>query len=169
MPFTTIPSSSILVSKAVKKELMDLIKNNLDDHEIRLNALSAGSGPVVVFDQDFLNISTALDLSNVFSWKATDNCNITKGQIQIYTKDGITTGSLTLDIKKSSTLGGTYTSVFTTKPTINYATATTYQSDDGVFNAGQAVLQDEYLRFSFSSVPTGVITRVHVMVYGILS
>lgn len=169
MSYVTIPSSSILVSKVVKKELMDLIKANLDDHETRLNALSSGSGPVVIFDQDFANVSTALDLTNIFSWKATDNCSITKGQIQIYTKDGITTGSLTLDIKKSSTLGGTYASIFTTKPTINYATASAYDSNDGVFNAGQAVTQDEYLRFSFSSVPTGVITRVHVMVYGVLS
>jgi hypothetical protein len=169
MSFVTIPSSWITAGKSVKKELLDLIKSDLDDHETRIVALSAGSGPALLFNEDICNVSSSLTLTGVLYYKAIANAQITKAQIQIYTKDGISSGLLEFDLKKSSTLGGTYTSIFTTKPSINYATASTYASNDGVLNAGQSILQDDIIRLDITNVPTGVITKFRVMVYGTLS
>lgn len=169
MSFTSIPSSSINVGKSLKKETFDLIKSNFDDHEARLNVLSIGSGPVEIFNDDFYNVSTSLPLTSVFLKRIAASIQVTKAQIQIYGKDGIITGTLEYDIKKSSTLNGTYTSIFTTKPYINYASDAAYASRDGVFNAGQAVSQNDYLRIDFTNVPTGVISKVHIMIYGILA
>jgi hypothetical protein len=169
MSYTTIPSTSTNVGKAITKNTIDLIKNNLDDHETRINALSVGSGPMVLFDEEILNVSTALTLTGIAYYKAIANMTITKGQIQIFTKDGITTGTLDFDLKKATSLGGTYTSIFTTKPAINYATAAAYDSNDGVLNSGQVMNQNDIIRLDITNVPTGVISKMRVMVYGVLS
>jgi hypothetical protein len=169
MSYTTIPSTSIQVGKSVTKNLWDLVKGNLDDHETRITALSVSAGPVVIFDEEILNVSTALPLTNIADFRAFAGMNITKAQIQIYTKDGITTGLLEYDLKKASTLGGTYTSIFTTKPAINYATDSTYTSRDGVLNSGQTLAIDDIIRLDITNVPTGVITRFRIMVYGVLT
>lgn len=169
MSYTTIPTSMIQVGKAVKKELLDLIKSDLDDHETRLNALSVGSGPVILFNEDIYNVSSTLTTTGVLYYKATANFNLTKAQIQIYTKDGISSGLLEVDLKKATTLGGTYTSIFTTKPSVNYATASTYAIGEGTFNAGQAVNQDNIIRLDITNIPSGYITKFRLMVYGVYS
>lgn len=169
MSFLSIPTSWTNVGKAFKKEFMDRIKLNFDAHEERLNALSLGSGPVEVINDDFYNISSSLALNGVFYKKMAANAQITKAQIQIFGKDGIGTGTLEYDIKKSSSINGTYVSIFTTKPYISYSSDAAGTSRDGVFNAGQSVLRDDYLRIDFTNVPAGVISKVHVMINGVLS
>lgn len=169
MAYSEITSSEVQIGKSFKKELADKIKDNFIDHEERLNALSVGSGPISIFNEDILNASTVMTLSGVLYYKAINDLQITKAQIQIFGKDGISSGTLDFDLKKSSTLGGTFTSIFTTKPTINYATALAYDSNDGVLNSGQSVLQDEIIRLDITNVPAGVVTKFRVMVYGALS
>jgi hypothetical protein len=169
MTFATIPTTNITVGKSVKKELFDLIKTNFDDHETRLSALSVGSGPIVLFNEDITNVSTALTLIGVLYNKAIANIQITKAQIQILGKDGISTGLLEFDLKKCSTLGGTFVSIFTTKPSINYASDAAYAFRDGVLNSGQTILIDDIIRLDITNVPTGVISKFRVMVYGVLS
>lgn len=170
MAFVTIGSTEIAVSKALKAELFQKIKDNFDDHETRLNDLSVGSGPVVLINEEIENVSSTLTLTGLKYIRAFNNMNITKAQIQIFTKGGVTSGTLEVDLKKSATLGGTYTSIFTTKPYINFATDTDYTSRDGVLNTGQAVTQDEILRLDITNVPASVvIAKFRLMVYGVLS
>lgn len=169
MSYVTVNPIRINVGKSVKKDLFQDVIANLDDHETRLNALSGGSGPVEIYNSEFRNISTALILTGVFYKKVSANAQITQAQIQIDSKDGITTGTLEYDIKKSSTINGTYVSIFTTKPAINYASDAAGTSRDGVLNAGQSVIQGDFLRIDFTNVPAGVISKVHVMINGVLS
>lgn len=170
MSYFSIPTSWINIGKALKKELFDNIKNSLDDHEARINALSVGSGPVIVFNEEIENASSPLNLLGIKYYKAFANMQITKAQIQIFTKDGISSGALDFDLKKSSTLGGVYTSIFSTKPTINYSTDLDNAHSDGVFNTGQSVAQDEIIRLDLTSIPPGaVIKKFRILVYGVLS
>lgn len=170
MAYSEITSAEIQVSKALRKELMLKIKNNFDAHETLLTSLSVGSGPAVVFNEEIYNISSTMTLTGIAYWKAHASVNITKAEIQIFTKEGITSGIVEYDLKKSSTLGGTYATILTTKPAINYASAVDYESNDGVLNAGQAVAQDHILRLDITSVPAGkVITKIRVRVYGVIS
>ena len=50
MAFVTIPSTLIEVGKAVKKELFQTIKDNLDDHESRISGLAGGANKIQVFE-----------------------------------------------------------------------------------------------------------------------
>jgi len=53
MAYTSIPSENITVGKAVTSELMTTIKDNLDDHESRINGLAVSLGA-----QDVINEHT---------------------------------------------------------------------------------------------------------------
>lgn len=170
MPFSPIDLLKIAVGKSITRDLLRKIKYNFDDHEERLNALSAGSGPAILFNEEIRNASGSLNLNGIKLFKAFANMQITKAQVQIFTKDGIASGALEIDLKKSSTLGGSYTSIFTAKPSFNYAAGVDYGLSDGVFNAGQAVSQNEFIRLDITSVPPGaVIKSFRVLVYGVLT
>jgi len=51
MAYTSIPSENITVGKAVTSELMTTIKDNLDDHESRINGLSVSLGAQSVINE----------------------------------------------------------------------------------------------------------------------
>lgn len=50
MAFSSIPAASIAVGKAIKKSLMQLISDNLDDLDSRISALSASANKISVFE-----------------------------------------------------------------------------------------------------------------------
>jgi hypothetical protein len=50
MSFITIPSSWLNVGEAIKKKIFTRIKDNLDDHETRLNAVEQGVNKVTIFN-----------------------------------------------------------------------------------------------------------------------
>lgn len=154
MAFTSINSSNIQVGDPVTKDLWDLIKSNFDDHESRLTSLSGGSGVVTFFNDDII-INNPNDKIYV---EVFQDCIITEAAIQLFTKAPATTGSITIDIKKNTSTNPTgFTSIFSTLPTINIATATDYQRSIGTINpAAQSVTTGIILRFEITSMPVGL-------------
>ena len=98
-------------------------------------------------------------------FKAPQALTVSKVVFQIFTKGGVTSGSLTMDLKKNTTSDSVgMTSIFSTQPTINYATAVDYQSSSGTLNAGATMADGEYLRLDITAIPAGV-TKVVVQVF----
>ena len=56
MAFKQLNNSDIEVGKPTKKSLFKTIKDNFDDHESRLSALSASANKIVMFDE-FINLT----------------------------------------------------------------------------------------------------------------
>ncbi len=167
MAFTSISSTLINVGKAVKRELWLLTKNNFDDHEERISGLETAGSLIEVFDQTVYNASVAATLTGVLFFQAKQSMRITKVQVQIFTKGSISSGSVEIDLKKSSSLGGSYSSIMTTKPILNFATASDYDSDDGTINASLASLDvDDFVRLDFTTLPTVPLQKCRVVVYG---
>lgn len=123
-----------------------------------------GASQITVFDTVILNASNSTSLTGVDLFTATKNFTLSMVEIQIFTKGSITSGTLTVDIKKSSTLGGTFTSVLSTQPSINFATATDYQKATGVISTA-SVSANDILRLDVTSLPAGL-GRIKVLVYG---
>lgn len=166
MAYVTIPSTSIEVGDALKKELFDLIKDNLDDHETRIQTLSGGSGKISVFNDDILIGGNAL-LTGVVYYEAIQPFNVIEVSIQIFEKPPATTGSLTVDVKKNTdTNDANFTTILTTQPTINIATDPDYTRDTGVINTGAQTLNTgDILRVDITALPTGL-QRFRVVVIG---
>lgn len=171
MAFTPINSTSIEVGDALKKELFDLVKTNLDDHETRINSVEATAKKIDVFKFLLLNGSSFSTATGIAYYRAEDDFTITKGAIQIFEK-GILTGFVEIDIKKSTTDmdNASFTSIFTTKPKITYASAVDYQeSTNQVLNSSMtSIVSGNYLRLDITITPTntGVIPKLFITSYG---
>lgn len=170
MAFVTISSSEIEVGDPIKKELFDKIKANEDDHESRLNDVESNANKVIVFDETIYNGSSAGSMTGLQYFKAINPFILTFAEIQIFEK-GSLTGFLEIDIKKSTTTADTanFTSVFTTKPKITFATASDYDaSTNQAYNAGlTSIAVDDWLRMDITILPGGgTLGKFRVIIYG---
>lgn len=170
MSYTTLDPVKTQVGKPLTKELVDTIKNDLDDHETRIGNIEAGSSKIPIFDFEIINNTQYPDLKGVAYFTAKQAFTVTQCFIQIFTK-GVLTGVLEVDVRKSAGLNlsdASFTSIFTTKPSITYASVADYaKSTNQVFNAGQAVAIGEVLRLDLSVLPSGgVVDKFIVCCFG---
>lgn len=170
MAFELINSTEIAVGAALKKELLDKVKNSLDDHESRLNSAEAGAARVSIFDLTVMNAASSSTFTGLAYSEALFPYTITGCEIRIFEK-GSLTGALEIDIKKSVTdLNGTsFTSIFTTKPKITYATAVDYErSTNQAFNSSQvSVSEGNTLRLDVTQMPSGgTLGKFRIILYG---
>jgi hypothetical protein len=168
MAFTSIPTSLTNVGKAVKKELIDLIKANFDDHESRISGLSLGATPIEIFNDTIANASSASTITGLSYYRATTSFSVSIVQVAIFAKGSISSGTISIDIKKSTTgLGGTFTSILTTPPAIDFSTASDYDTATGVLNSSlQSVNQNDILRLDVIGLPSNTLGKFRVLVYG---
>lgn len=154
MPFVPINPATIEVGDPITKELFDLIKNNFEDHESRLQILSGGSGKISLMNED-IHIGVGGDLVGVLYYEVIQNCIITEAAIQLFEKAPATIGTLSIDIKKNTTTDPTgFNTVFSTPPSIDIATALDYQRTTGLINsAAQALAVGEILRLDITGLP----------------
>lgn len=159
MAYSTISNSDIEVGKPIKKELFDLIKSNLDDHETRLLALSGGSGKLSLINTDIDIGSNASGLlTGAFYIEVIQDCIATEGAIQFFAKSPATTGNLTVDIKKNTSTNPTgFTSLFTSAPTLSASSDPDFTRATGTINASTQVLNiGDILRVDVTSLPVGL-------------
>lgn len=168
--FSSISYLAISVGAAIKKELLDKVKNNFDDHESRLNTIETVARKVSVWEDLFLNGSQFSTNTGIDYYEATLAFTITSASFRIYTVAGHS-GFLEIDIKKSTTdnANGSFASIFTTKPKIDYTTAIDDdETTNQVFDVGQInIAIGDRLRFDITQTPTsGVAPRFMLKVYG---
>jgi hypothetical protein len=168
--FSSISSLAIQVGSAIKKELWDKVKNNFDDLESRLNAVETVSKKIKVMKFDFRNGSSFSTATGVYYWESDDDFTLTDAFIRIYEK-GTLTGTIQVDLKKSTTdLNGTsFVSIFTTRPSIPFATASDYAASiNQVFDPGQiSIAKGDFIRLDITQFPSnGVLGKFLLTVYG---
>lgn len=159
MAFVPIDLNTIKVGDPIKKELLDLLKNNFDDHESRLQTLAGGSGKISLINQDFfINANASGFLTGTFFVEVIQQCIITEGSIQLFAKSPATTGSLTIDIKKNTTTNPSgFNTIFSTQPTLNLAVAADYSKNAGIINpAAQALAVGNILRVDITGLPSAL-------------
>ena len=161
MAFTTIPSSWLLVGEAIKKRLFTRIKDNLDDHETRINAVEQGVNKVVIFDFEvigYISNYSAADLIGIGTYLAPQDMIITEVKIILLNSSTTSTvsssaGSLSIDLQRSTDGGATWSSVLVSRPTIGdgyylSGAASTLVS----FNTGgEILLQNQLIRVNVTS------------------
>ncbi len=157
MTYTAFTSTEIEVSKAIRQELFQKVKDNFEDHEARLVLISQNATKIEVFNADVRMGSYASSVTGILYHEALQDMNLIECAIQIFDLNGISSGILSIDVKKNSTPDNTgMVSVFTTAPSINFATALNYQRDTATFNTNQAIFKGEILRLDITSLPVGL-------------
>lgn len=157
--FQPILASWVEVGKALIREMFLRIKNNFDDHEARINTLEFGSSKIVVFNNDVLLTTSSVTYTGVAYFVSPFDFVIQQAEVQLLGKGGITTGTLQIDFKKNTTPDNAgMTSIFTTLPSINFASATEYQiSTNQVLDPGQSTIAiGDVIRFDITSIPAAL-------------
>ena len=157
MSFITIPNSLIQVGKAVKREIFKLAKDNLDDHEGRITSLEGTSVGIEIFNSDVILSSNYNNLDGVAYYKAGFNFNINFAEIQIFDKDGISSGIVEIDVLKNDSPDDSgMVTIFSTRPSLDFSTANDYDvSTNQVINAPQAIVSGgDFLRLDITSLPS---------------
>jgi hypothetical protein len=167
MSYSEINGDVIKVGKALKKELFRKIRDNFIDHEARISSLALGANPIEVFNFPVLNASSANTLTGLTYYRPLSAFTVSTVQIEIFEKN-IFTGSLSIDVKKGTSLNPTtFSSILTTQPTINFQTASSYDIASGVLDGEkQLIQQGEYLRLDVTSLPSTPLGKFRVIVYG---
>jgi len=154
MAFVSLANKN--VGDPVIAEDWNTIKTNFDDHELRLAQQEAINKRVEVFSFPVFNAASASTLTGITLWRSPLDFTLIDCVVSIFEK-GILTGIFEVDIKRNSSLNPVgFSSVFTTRPSINFATASDYdESINAVFDAlNSDLLEGDYLRFDVTSMPT---------------
>lgn len=170
MAYSPIDSSTIAVGKPIKKELWDKVSGNDADFNSRINNLETIAVKVPLFKFFFLNAQVFSTATGLNYYEADASFTITNASVRIF-EVGSLSGFFEFDIKRSVTdLDGTsFVSIFTTKPKIDFSTATDYsESINQVFDVGQIDIEaGEFLRLDITQMPTsGVMSKFILNVYG---
>lgn len=168
MAFTSISSTLINVGKAVKREIFTLIKDNFDDHESRLGNLEVGAAKIKVFDGVVKPASSFAHIGVAY-YVAKGPFLINETFIQLFTKESLG-GTLEIDILKSTTdtNDSSFTSIFSTKPSLVFASVSDYAvSTNQVLNINAQVQEGDILRFDITQMPSGgTLTRFLISIAG---
>jgi hypothetical protein len=170
MAYSTIDPTTIEVGDPIKKELFDKIKSNFDDHEARLLASEITASKITFIKFFLLNGSSFNSATGLYFYQADQSFTITSATIRIFEK-GSNTGAIQIDIKRSTTDmdNASFTSIFTTKPKITYASAVDYEtSTNQVFNGSQININaGDILRLDIIETPTsGVLPPILITGFG---
>lgn len=157
MAFEVIDPGEYTVGKAIRADLFRKIKVDLDDLDSRVTALGTGTGTIEIFNHE-IYIGTNPNTTGVVYWEAPVNLTLSECAIQIFARGVVTTGTLTIDIKKNTSPNPTgMTSVFTASPTINMASVSDYHRTTGTFNSSlQALNAGDVIRLDVTSLPTNL-------------
>jgi hypothetical protein len=167
MAYSTISSALIAVGKAIKRELWLKTKDNFDDHESRIASLETAGSLIPIFDETIYSRSSASGYTGLLYYQAKQAIKVTKVLVQIYAKGSISSGTIEIDAKKAASLGASFSTIMTTKPSINFATASDYDFDDGAINASlNSLAVDDYLRIDVTTLPTTPLGKFIIIVYG---
>lgn len=171
MAFSSIGASLVAVGAALKQELFQLVKDNFDDHETRINSVEGAINRITPWNGTVTNATTAASITGGFGiYQATADFTLNTAQIGVFDVSATSwTGTLEMDIQKSTSADFTSsTSIFTTKPSIDMTTVSDYDvSTNAVFGAGAAISTGEYIRLDISSLPgNGVLGKIQLLVEG---
>jgi hypothetical protein len=166
MAFEVIDPGEYTVGKALRADLFRKIKVDLDDLDARATALETGASKVEIFNADIAVGSFGTTVTGLVYHEALQAMTLSECAIQIYEK-GSLTGTLSIDVKKNTTPNSTgMTSVFTSAPTIVYASSSDYQRNTGTFNVThQTLAKGDILRFDITSMPVGL-SRFRIVLIG---
>jgi len=166
MAFLPIDTNTIKVGDPITKDLWDLIKTNFDDHELRINSLSTATGAVFIFNGDIDLAGFKISQPDIFYYKARQDFSINDFRVQLFTKQGITSGNLVIELEKSiDTNNSNFSTILTGPISFNFASAADYsQQVAGIDSVLNELITDSVLRIRITNIPTNFSGKVLVSI-----
>lgn len=162
MAFNPIDINTIKVGDPITRDLWVLLKNNFDDHELRINSLSTTGGTVFIFNGDVSFVNYSSLRPNIFYYTARQDFSINDFRVRLFTKGGITSGNLTLRLEKSNDPNdANFATILTTDITFNFATDADYLEKVAVINPSQNdITTGQIIRVKVIGIPSGFTGKI---------
>jgi hypothetical protein len=157
MAFVAIDINTIEVGDPITKEIMDLIKYNLDDLDTRVSGLSVSGGSIYILNQDYSLIGYSSTEQEIFHYKAKQSFSVNEFSVQLFTKQGVTSGNLVFDLQKSvDTNDANFGTILTSSLSFDFAVDADYLLKSAAINSGSNdFVSGDVLRIKVTGVPTG--------------
>ena len=135
MSFSPIDLNTIKVGDPITRDLWLLLKNNLDDHELRINSLATSGGSVFIYNGDVSFVGFNLLNSDIFYYKARQDFSVNDLRVQLFSKQGITSGSIVIDLQKSNdTNNSNFSTILSSNLSIDFSSSSEYSTHIGSLN-----------------------------------
>jgi hypothetical protein len=153
MAFIPINPEILKVGDPITKDLLDLIKNNFDNHEQRLNQNETTGGSVFILNSAF-NLS-GLDDQVIFYFKAIQDFSVADFRGQLFDKHSVNSGILSIDLQKASnTNNSNFNSILTTPVSFDFSSDASYPEKIATINPSLASFEaGDVLRLRVLSTP----------------
>jgi len=157
MAFVPIDINTIKVGDPITKEVLDIIKYDLDDLDLRLSNLSVSGGSIYILNGDLSLVGYSSTRQEIFHYKARQDFSVNEFSVQLFSKQGITSGDLVLDLQKASdTNDANFSSILTTPLSFDFASAADYSSLPASIDSGaNDITTNQVLRIKVTNVPAG--------------
>ena len=149
MSYIEVNNTNLDPGKAVTSDVLQQINNNIIDHEGRLNSVETVTGALSIWNDKVINaaalrstgVITGLDLFQVPQDIILTTCIITSLQ------SSATSGTLEIDVLVSNNANSSFTTVFSTKPSIAFGdlSGSETSSSNAVF-ATTSISANQWLR-----------------------
>jgi hypothetical protein len=157
MAFLPIDLNTIKVGDPITRDLWLLLKDNMDDHELRINSLSTSGGTVFIFNGDVSFVGFNISQPNIFYYKSRQDFSINDFRAQLFDKQGISVGNLVIELEKSiDTNNANFSSILSTPISFDFATDLDYAEDVALIDSLQnSIFTDDVLRVKVTNIPSG--------------
>jgi hypothetical protein len=157
---------SLILDRAVYLEANGLNKSlNQAIVDGDIGAGGGGGGSLEVFNAVVQIVAPTASSEGISYFISPASATISFVKLMVWDKNGVTTGNLTIDIKKNTSPNPTgMTSIFSVLPTLDFATASNYDSNAGTLSTS-AISVNDVLRLDVTSIPSGFIGYFSVTVF----
>lgn len=131
-----------------------------------LSGGGGGGGSTEIFNHLVSVNGNAPSLTGLSYFLCPSSITINFVRLQLFEKNGISTGNLVIDVKKNTTPDEAgMATIFSAQPTRNFSTDADYSFDAGTLSAA-AVAAGSYLRLDVTSIPAGWVGKFQIAIYG---
>lgn len=156
---------SLILDRAVYVEANGLnktLKQAIVDGDL---SGGGGSGSLEIFNATVTVGTSASTITGLLHFRSPAAGAISSVVVQLFEKGGVSSGTLEIDIKKNTSPDDVgMASIFSVKPSFNFATAVNYETSTGTINTS-SFSSGDYLRLDLTSIPSGFRGHIQVMVY----
>lgn len=151
MAFASITTAEVQPGEPTKSELFTKVKDNDDDLNDRLTVVEAFSAQRLPIEFAIRGQALVVDQADIFRF----NFNVTVLSARIFLVESGTSGTLEVDIEKSTDGGGSFSSIFATKPSVSFGDGDYFLSTNQVFLSSPTIFDTgDFMRLNLDSVIT---------------
>lgn len=168
MAFLPIDLNTIKVGDPITRDLWLLLKNNMDDHEVRINSLATSGGSIHIFNGDVSLVGFKITEPDIFYYKSPQEFSVSDFRVQLFSKQGLASGNLVIDLQKSiDTDDSNFSSILQTSLSFDFASDADYSQKVALIDSGvNTIPVDSVLRVKITNIPSSFDGKILIKIGG---